>query len=285
MNPVRLPDGALVHHTFYLPRYLRRYAGAVRRVVTIHDMIPEMHPEFAPLRNTHRAKRRFVAAADLIICNSESTKSDLLNVYGEQTAPVVVTHWGVSDGFAPGADKPGALPARYLLFIGKRHRYKDFSILARAFVRAALPANVKLALVGGEPLLLPERRRLARLGLTDRLVGPLRLTDRELSGAYGHALALVFPSRLEGFGMPTLEAMASGCTVILARAAAHPEVGGEAALFFEAGNSDELAEVLSEVVANERLREQRTALGLTRASSFTWSATARRTGEAYHALA
>ncbi len=275
-------DADLVHHTYYLRRYLRRYHAAPRRAVTVVDMIAETHPEHVRLRNPHRAKRAFVAAADLVFCISEATRADLVAVYGEPAAPVIVTHLGVSDAFTAGAAKPEALPERYVLFVGKRGRYKDFAVLVDAFARAELPADVALVLVGGEPMSARERSRLeVSPGMAGRIVGPLRLSDRELSGAYGHAQAFVFPSRAEGFGLPTVEAMASGAAVVLADVPVHREVGGDAALYFDPGRADSLAEILVEILGDPALREEYAARGLSHAASFTWSETARRTAQAY----
>lgn len=275
-----VPAADVVHHTYYDNRYLQESGQAGLRVVTIYDMIPELFPQLFPRGNPHRDKRAFVDSVDLILCISEATKRDLIDVYGLPAAPIVVTPLGVDPGFRPGAAKPHGLPARYVLYVGSRSAYKDFHVLARAFGIAGLPQDVILVVIGGGRFSAVERESLLRLGIGDR-VRRLDLGDGELAGAYSGALCFVFPSRHEGFGLPTLEAMASGCPTILARSSAHPEVGGEAALYFSPGEHDELASVISRVVADPDLRDQHHRAGLERTSKFSWRSTAGLTRSAY----
>lgn len=278
MKPTALPD--VIHHTYYYRHYLGRYRESALRVVTVYDMIPELFPETFPLGNPHLAKRAYVDAADLIICISESTRRDLLDIYGTPTAPVVVTHLGVDDRFRPGAPKPAALPGRYVLFVGARSGYKDFAVLAEAFASAEVATDVKLVALGGGTLDETEMNLLNKLGISHR-VQRLDVSDGELAAAYANAECFVFPSRYEGFGLPTLEAMASGCPAILAESSSHVEVGGDAALYFPPGDSAALAEQLVELLGDGGLRVARTKLGLRHVERFTWVETARKTVDAY----
>lgn len=270
----------VMHHTQYDRRYLRHPARVGLRVVTVFDMIPELFPEMFPGGSPHRDKRQFVEAADLILCISEATRADLVRVYGDPTATVRVTPLGVDARFHPNATRHPALPERYVLFVGERGGYKDFDVLLKAFALAELPQDVMLAVVGGGAADPAERANLRSLGLVDRVVR-IAPIDSDLPGAYAHAQCFVFPSRYEGFGLPTLEAMACGCPAILAASAAHPEVGGDAALYFPPGDHSELARVLSRLIGRPDLRTQQRAAGLARAQRFTWTETARRTVRAY----
>ena len=116
-------------------------------------------------------------------------------------------------------------------------------------------------------------------------VRQLQVTDEALPGVYAQALAFVFPSRHEGFGLPTLEAMASGIPAVLADSSSHPEVGGEVARYFPPGDAAALATVLEELVGDEELRAELGKAGVVRAAGFTWEATARATAVAYRTLA
>jgi glycosyltransferase involved in cell wall biosynthesis len=285
-NALHLPrDIDVLHHTYYHPWYLRLPTRATRRAVTVLDMTPERFPQlFAD--NPHRAKREFVRTAQLVICISEATRADVLEFYGELDARVVVTPLGVDRVFRPGAPTPGWLPEAYVLFVGKRSGYKDFSILAKAFARAELPAGVSLLCVGGGAITPEERRAVTDFGLTDRVqVVSRKLNDEELAGIYGRTLCFVFPSRYEGFGLPTLEAMACGAPTILADASSHPEVGGDAALYFQPGDADELSTRLRQLHGDPALRRRMREAGINRAAAFTWSRTAQLTAEAYRAIA
>lgn len=274
------PSPDVVHHTYYDRRYLDLFECAGLRVVTIYDMIPERFPEMFPRGNPHRDKRAFVDAAALIVCISDATRRDLVELYGLPVAPIVVTPLGVGSRFHGELTRPNSLPERYVLYVGHRGAYKDFGVLAAAFAKTDVPDDAVLIAVGGGPLDDAELEGIAHLGISRR-VRQVDLDDDALARTYAHALCFVFPSRYEGFGLPTLEAMASGCPTILANCSAHPEVGGDAALYFAPGNDEQLAAAISQVVADPALRKQLGSDGRGRARLFSWHETARRTASAY----
>lgn len=269
-------DADIVHHTYYFRSHLSLIPNARVRAVTVYDMIPELFPDIAP--GTHRAKRQYVESADLVFCISETTRDDLLQVYGEVKGRVVVTRLGVGPVFQPGPERLDGLPGSYVLFVGLRDGYKSFDVLAEAMAR--LPVEFHLVAVGGGPFSDTETQRLEELGIRSR-TSRVSLSEPDLARAYAHAAAFVFPSLYEGFGLPTLEAMASGCPVILADAPTHREVGGDAALYFAPNDADGLAQQLAVVVDGGAAREGLIAAGLTRATEFTWDRTTELTVEAY----
>jgi len=271
---------AVVHNSFYLPHGLAIYPGA-RRVVTIHDLIPEMLPRTRRRLDLLTVKERYIRSADHIICVSHATRLDLQDVYGSLRAKVSVVHHGVDERFSPGHPRPQALPEHYVLFVGNRGQYKDAAVLIDAF--AALCSrypDVQLAFVGGGGLTAVELEDLDRRGIGRRVVC-VSLPDSQMAGAYGNALAFVFPSRHEGFGMPVLEAMASGTATLLARATSLPEVGADAAAYFTAGDAGDLACALDGLLGDEPRRRQLVEAGRARAATFTWTQAARRTRDAY----
>lgn len=278
----KLPAPDVVHHTqYYDLKYLERHKSAPLRVVTVYDMIPEVHPELFPSGNPHRFKEEFVAAANLVICISDVTKYDLMRIYGTPEDKIVVIPLGVDmSAFKPGRKRHAGLPSRYVLFVGQRGAYKDFATLARAFALADLPEELKLVAVGGGKFSASEHSDLYELGISQRMVH-LNLSDAELVGAYSNADCFVFPSTIEGFGLPTLEAMASGCPTILADVDTHREVGGRAAAYFASGDSNALAGLLSDVTSDPQLRLRMRREGLSRAAGYTWYETARKTAAAY----
>jgi len=272
------PD--VVHHTYYNCKYLRLEPSALR-VVTVYDMIPEIFPELFPAGNPHEGKREFVEAADLVLCISTSTRDDLVRLYGVPTAPVVVTPLGVDYSFRPGLPPLPSLPSPYVLFVGNRKAYKDFDVLVEAFASlAARHADVRLVVVGGLPFDRAEEETLRRKGIRER-VYRTSLSDSDLPAAYANASCFVFPSRYEGFGLPTVEAMAAGCPVILADSSAHPDVGGEAAVYFPPGDSEALGVALSRVHSDAALRRVLSERSLLRAAAFSWQQTGSATVRAY----
>jgi glycosyltransferase involved in cell wall biosynthesis len=279
-----MPEVDVVHHTYYRAGYLTRRAGPPM-VVTIYDMTPEIFPDLFPRRNPHREKREYVHRADLVLCISESTRRDLLRVYGSIESPIVVTHLGVNRRFVRGATKPSWCPERYVLFLGSRDGYKDFRVAIEAFAEvAATERTTVLLAVGGGRFTADETALISRWGLGDRVV-QRDASDDDLPGVLGGASVFVFPSRYEGFGLPTLEAMACGTPTVLVDSSSHPEVGGDAALYFPPGDSSSLAVLLGRILADEALRSDLSRRGVAQAGRFTWRSTAVATADAYRIAA
>ena len=274
------PDCEIVHNTFYLPHGLAPVKGA-KRIVTIHDMIPERLPHTRRRLDRLTLKRRYVQRADHIICVSQATREDLEEIYGPLEVPVSVVHHGVDPRFRPDVPKLDVFPERYVLFVGNRGQYKDARVLFEAFERIARDfPDVHLLCVGGVGLSAKEVEWLSERGIRER-VSQRYLSDDEIASAYAHAEVFVFPSRFEGFGLPALEAMASGTPVILANATSLPEVGGDAAAYFTPGNATELASVLGELLSDPDARARLVSSGLARAAQFPWRLAAENTANVY----
>ena len=271
----------VVHNTFYLPHGLVHYPKA-KRIVTVHDMIPERMPETRRRLDFATLKKHYVQRADHVICVSESTKSDLLEIYGKVHAPISVVHHGVDSIFRPANPKPAYLPGNYIIFVGNRGGYKDASVLLAAFASLHNEfSNLSLLFVGGGQLSHAERERLSALGL-DGKATQISLRDRDMPAAYEHATVCVFPSRFEGFGLPALEAMACGTPTVLADATSLPEVGGTAARYFAPGDADDLAAQLRVILTSAPTRQSLSEAGRKRASQFTWRRSAEETMKIYH---
>jgi glycosyltransferase involved in cell wall biosynthesis len=260
-----------------VPRALRRLEPGVvhfqhalplscpwRAVVTVHDLSFERSWKAMPLKDTLQFRAGVplaVRRARRVIAVSERTKRDLLELYGVAEAKVAVIPHGVDPAFAPGDGTRD-----YLLFVGAIQERKD----PLAAADAALAVGLPLVVVGPEkdPKLA---RELVRRGA--RLRGYVE--KEALAELYRGAAALVLPSRYEGFGLPVLEAMASGTPVVAAPDPALKEVAGDAALYADRGG---LADAVRRAVAE---RERLTAAGVERARRFSWDDAARRTVEVY----
>ncbi len=252
---------ALAHFQYVLPPRL-----GVPAVVTVHDLSFEREARvmgWADRLVFRTLVPRAVRRAKCVLTVSERTKRDLVDVYGTDPAKIVVTPNGVDPVFSPAS---GRGPGEYLLFVGAVQARKD----PLAAVEAAASAGLPLVVVGPEkePALAKElRRRGADVrGYVSR---------DELVELYRGAAALVLPSRYEGFGLPVLEAMASGTPVVATDEAALREVAGDAAVY---AARERLGDAVRQAVAE---RERLIAAGLVRAARFTWGATAARTLEVY----
>jgi glycosyltransferase involved in cell wall biosynthesis len=169
-----------------------------------------------------------------------------------------------------------------VLFIGRRDGYQDFATLADAFAGLWDDGTVLVA-VGGGQFTDAGSAWLAGLGIANRTRYG-HADNATLPSRYAGALAFGFPSRYEGFGLPTtLAAMASGTATVMADSFSQPEVGGDAALYFPPGDADRLRQVLAEIIGDERLRASQAQRGAALAVAFTWAATARSTAAAYAA--
>ena len=295
IEPVTLPARSQsVRMAFALPRLLKRLRPALthfnyvippsyrgRSVVTVHDLSFE-HMPWVMGRRDRLLFRTFVPAsarrADRVLAVSEHTKNDLAQHYGIPEEKIVVTPNGVDPVFHPKGSVPERPP--YVLFVGGIQPRKD--PLAAIEALALLDGNVGLVVVGAEKRGGEEvRRTVRRLGLEQRVDLAGHVDHAELAALYRGAACLVFPSRYEGFGLPVLEAMASGTPVVAAAAGAVPEVAGDAAILFEPGDAEALADGVRRALAD---RERLVAAGLERASQFSWAETARRTLAVYREL-
>ena len=275
------PKADIIHNTFYLPHGLAPTRGA-RRIVTIYDMIPEFMPQTRRRLDLFTLKERYVHRADHIICISHATKSDLIRMYPDIEAPISVVHLAVDPAFTPDSPALTDLPENYILFVGHRGQYKDAQVLFSAFSEIAPDfSDLHLVCIGGGPFNRDELALFEQLGITHRVKQDV-LSDQRMSSAYANSQAFVFPSRYEGFGLPALEAMASGTPTILANTTSLPEVGGDGAMYFEVGDAHDLSNKLRLVLSDSSLRQDLTSRGVSRAKEFTWLRTARETADIYH---
>ena len=251
------PD--LVHFQHVLPPLHR---GAA--VVTVHDLSFERDPSLMSRWDRFVFRTLVppsVRRAQRVLTVSARTRRDLEQLYGVPAGKVIVTPNGVDPRFAPGGE-----PGDYALFVGAIQARKD----PLAALDAATEAGLRLVVVGPEKE--PELARTLRERGAD-----LRgyVGDDELAGLYRAASVLVFPSRYEGFGLPVVEAMASGTPVVASDDAAVREVAADAAIYAERA---ELGAAIRRAVAE---RAARSKAGLERAKLFSWTDTARKTLAVY----
>ncbi len=271
-----------------LPLGLRR--RGIASVVTIHDLIFERLPELYPAvdRRIYRWKARSaVARADLVVAVSDQTRRDLVELYGAPAARIRVVHQGCHPAFqAPvaaaaleEARRRHALAGPLVLSVGTVERRKNLALAVRAL--AGLP-GVTLAVVGRETPYAAEVRALAReLGVEDRVRFLRGVGMPELAALYRLAAALVYPSRLEGFGIPIVEALFSGTPVVTTAGGCFAEAGGPGSAYVDPDDAGALRDALAAILADPARRERMRAEGLAHAARFRDEVIARELLAAY----
>lgn len=267
-----------VRMAYSLPRLLRRLQPQLAHfqhalplgfggptVVTLHDLHFERDPGVMGRLDRLTFKivvPRAAKRADHVIAVSERTKRDAVELYGIAPGKITVTPHGVDPAFTPGDGDHGG----YLLFVGAVQERKDPLRAAAAAAAVGLP----LVVAG------PEKEPALARELRARGVDVRGFVERhELARLYRGAAALLLPSRYEGFGVPALEAMASGVPVVLSTDPALREVAGDAGTYADDGD---FAGAVRRALAD---RDRLVAAGLERAVAFSWEESARRTAEVY----
>lgn len=280
---LRSAGADIVHRTYYTARP-RPSRG--RLVVTVYDMIYELFPQHFPKGDpTSEHKRRSVAAADHVVCISHHTANDLMKLFDVPPSKISVTHLGHSR-LAPGvmhlpAEHPDA-SRPYFLYVGVRGGYKNFKRLLAAYgASPRLRRDFDLLAFGGGAFTPDERAQIESLALRPDAVCQVAGNDADLARAYGGAHAFVYPSEYEGFGLPLLEAMSSGCAVACSHASSIPEVVGDAGEFFEPTRVDSIRAALERLADDDGRRDRLVAAGSQRCLEFSWDRCANETIAAY----
>lgn len=272
---VRRAAGEILHPTYYRdPSHL----PSLPLVLTVYDMAHERFPDLFrrhwwSTEDPARWKKAIADRADRIVCISESTRRDLVELLGIPEEKTRVIHCGATDWSGVQAEPVSGLAtdARFFLWVGERHTYKNFAATLEAWGRSGAAATTSLLCVGGGPLRASER-------LADR-VRQVTLRDAQLKWAYQHAAGLLYTSRCEGFGLPLVEAMSLGCPVVAANGSSMPEVAGDEGIYVDPVDRESIRAGIERCLATERdaaldarLRAQ--------AARFSWD----RCAEAHEAL-
>ena len=266
------PD--VVHLTYYpRPEWSRRISRPV--AITVHDMIPELYPQyFAGGGKWMEAKRFWCGRADRIFTVSEQTRKDLLRLFPEVAPEKVFSIY--NSGTVAEEQKMLPCPKPYLLYVGRRDGYKHFLFALQALAPLfQQERRLFLVCAGGGAFSTEERDAIRRNGMQDRTV-QYSCTDAELSYLYRNGELLLYPSQYEGFGIPVTEAFSAGLPVVLSRSSCFPEIAGDAALFFDPDDAESLRAAVRRLLGEPELRKELCARGTERLKRFSWETSARR---------
>jgi len=272
----------------FVPHYNVPVSAVARSVVTIHDLIHLKFPQFLPSKGAllyaNLFLRHVVPRARAILTVSEHSRRDLVETLGLPESRITVTPLGFAPQFRPRDPEEIAealsrlgLAAGYLLYVGNLKEFKNVPLLVRAYRELRQKSD------GLPPLVLVGRNSIAGFEEVIREAGGVRwlpeVRREDLPLVYGGAMALVFPSLYEGFGLPPLEAMACGTPVICSNRASLPEVVGDAALLIDPLSLEDLQAAMVRVAGDAGLRQALREAGLARSRRFTWRRTAEQTWE------
>lgn len=284
----RLRSGTfdIYHPTYYDNKYFN-YLDGQKVVITIHDLIYELYPKYfdpQEVRDVLKGKRDAINRADHIIVVSESVKKDLITWYHVREQDITVIHHGppMVPEQRESSDKwAHALPERFILFVGTRTGYKNFEFMLSALQEIIVKDPKLYVICTGHAFTFKERAMIRTLQLQKKILH-MSVSDSELYQLFTLASLFIFPSLYEGFGIPVLEAMKYGCPAVLSNRSSLPEVGGDAALYFDPENASSIAAAVQDCLSNSELRLSLIARGKKRADQFSWERAAQQTEDVYH---
>ena len=256
----------IFHKTYYSDVGL----GLNTKVIsTIHDMTHEIFPGyFAKHDGTTEIKKYCIDNSHALICVSETTKNDLVRIFGVDPAKIKVIYHGVT--LSDNTEHTDRVKEPYLLYVGQRWGYKNFNLLLSTYAHdRSLNSAFKLICFGGGEFNYSERLFIKKNGLEKQVVH-LSGNDKMLGDLYKCAELFIYTSLYEGFGFPPLEAMEFNCPVISSPGGSVSEVLGDSAVYFEPGKADDLLSKINNMINDSNMREEYTRKGKIRVKQFTW---------------
>lgn len=280
LRVMRRGEFDMVHQTNF-DTYLFKAIKGKPMITTYHDTNFVTEYNYNP--RMKRLQEKSLQRADAIIAVSENTRRDMLSHFNVDESKVTVIHHGIDVPKIPAGLEARVVPEPYILYVGMRHRFKNFINFIRGFGAIAARYPGLKVVCTRSPFTKEEQELFTQLGIADRMQ-VVTANEVTLNRLYRDAMFFVFPSLYEGFGMPILEAMANGCPTAIADASCFPEIGGDASLYFDPRDIDSIAHALETMVQDDSLRQDLIRKGLERSALFTWQRTADRHLALYQSL-
>lgn len=278
---IRTDPQTILHLSYYTRPPAKR---KLKLVVTVYDMIPELFGQYFPHHDRiARLKRLCCEQADKIIAISTCTKKDLMDLFGVRDEKITVIYLGNPLENVVAGERNDKTQHPYVFYVGARGGYKNFDRLLQAFAQSARLQKDFTLICFGDRLSPAEQSRLKDFGLEHR-VHQISGSDSLLASYYKHARAFVFPSLYEGFGIPLLEAMGTGCPVLCSNRGPFPEIVGDGGIYFDPEDVDQMQSVLEKALFDDTLLKEMVKRGFQRSSRFSWDRTARQTLALYQSL-
>jgi glycosyltransferase involved in cell wall biosynthesis len=281
---------------FHSSHFRTSFPRKSKIVSTIHDLTYEkgIVSSSMPGKIINICQRtNAIERADAIICISENTKKEMLDIYPcADKKPIYVIWHGCSFTRDKIVDihtvsrlvNWSKVLKNFALYVGTRHSYKNFSVALLGFATSSLPSNGFSLVCTGANFSESEMTIIQKLDITGKVFVLNYATHEELSYLYQNAFALIYPSTYEGFGLPPLEAMSSGTPVIAANRSSIPEVVNDAGILIDEIENPETIKNALETLLNDQIRSTYVSKGLERAKLFSWENSANQHMEIYQSL-
>jgi glycosyltransferase involved in cell wall biosynthesis len=273
---------------FFSPSHYGPRFSPVKTAISIMDLSYIKFPYLFAKKDLYQLvnwTRASVNKAKRVFTISNSSRDDIIEAYGISEKNVIVTYPGVKKISSSkqktlsmeDLTKKFGIKGKYILFVGTLQPRKNIEKLIEAFSKLS-EKNLQLVIVGKKGWLYePILASPAKYNVEDKVKFLDFVENEDLPSLYKNALCFVLPSLYEGFGLPVLEAMKYGCPVLISNVSSLPEAGGDAALYFDPENADEIAKTIEKVISDEKLRQDMIKKGYTQIKQFSWEKTAQKT--------
>ncbi len=275
-HSISLNNFDLFHPTFYDNYFFDNLKKPY--VITVHDLIAFKMQDCSYRADMYQPlMKKIIKNAERIISISHNTRKDIIETFNIHPEKIDVIY----HGYNKPKIKPGkSIYGSYMLFVGSRDGYKNFSIVVNAISTLLQSRSDIMLICVGESFAEYEIAHFNKLRILDQVIA-LRVDENSLNNLYAHALLLVYPSLYEGFGMTILEAFANDCPVCLSDASCFPEIAGKAGVYFDPYDQESILAAIIKVIYNNSYRVQMINSGKERLADFSWSKTANQTVLSY----
>lgn len=276
------------HQTYFSSYYFNAIKGK-KVVTTFHDMNYSKYKDLYTNTLAHNVnaiellQKKSLERADKIIAISHHTKKDLVDFWNINTDKIEVIHHGVDKNKIVNLNKSRIIPVPYILYVGDRNGFKNFARFIQAFaILNERFRDLKLVCTG-RPFSAEEKSQIEKLHITDT-IAQIYANEQTMAQLYRDAEMFVYPTYSEGFGMPILEAMVYDCPVVVSNASCLPEVAGDACLYFDPFQVEDMALKMEHLLTSPTLRTEIVAKGAVQLEKFSWEKSANEHRAVYQSL-